>query len=128
MHAHSQANNITTGNKIRVIKSITKKKSSYTVHINFSLDAPLCDAERSQQNSDNAHADNARAEGKVEKLLACVQVGDRPHPASCICNVHCATCLWTQTQIECFVAPLSVSYSQLGEAFCNALGELGLTA
>ena len=33
-----------------------------------------------------------------------------------------------QTQMECFVAPLSVSYSQLGEALCNTLGELGLTA
>jgi hypothetical protein len=33
------------------------------------------DAERSQKDSDRAHADNARAEGKAEKLLARVQVG-----------------------------------------------------
>ena len=33
------------------------------------------DAERSQKDSDRAYADNARAEGKAEKLLARVQVG-----------------------------------------------------
>ena len=33
------------------------------------------DAERSQKDSDRAHADNARAEGKAEKLLVRVQVG-----------------------------------------------------
>ena len=36
------------------------------------------DAERSQKDSDRAHADNARAEGKAEKLLARVQVGRAP--------------------------------------------------
>jgi hypothetical protein len=33
------------------------------------------DAERLQKDSDRAHADNARAEGKAEKLLVRVQVG-----------------------------------------------------
>ena len=33
------------------------------------------DAERSQKDSARAHADNARAEDKAEKLLARVQVG-----------------------------------------------------
>ena len=33
------------------------------------------DAERSQKDSDRAHADIARAEGKAEKLLVRVQVG-----------------------------------------------------
>ena len=36
------------------------------------------DAERSQKDSDRAHADNARAEGKAEKLLVRVQVGCAP--------------------------------------------------
>ena len=36
------------------------------------------DAERSQKDSDRAYADNARAEGKAEKLLARVQVGCAP--------------------------------------------------
>ena len=33
-----------------------------------------------------------------------------------------------QTQMECFVAPLNASYSQLAEAMFNTIGELGLAA
>ena len=33
-----------------------------------------------------------------------------------------------QTQMECFVAPFNASFSQLFEALCNTLGELGLAA
>jgi hypothetical protein len=55
------------------------------------------DAERSQKDSDRAHADNARAEGKAEKLLARVQVGRASTaPTSsnptCICRVHFVLC------------------------------------
>ena len=47
--------------------------ASYLVQAKISRDA-----ERSQKDSDRAHADNARAEGKAEKLLARVQVGCAP--------------------------------------------------
>jgi hypothetical protein len=47
--------------------------ASYLVQAKISRDA-----ERSQKDSDRAHVDNARAEGKAEKLLARVQVGCAP--------------------------------------------------
>ena len=47
---------------------------------------------------------------------------------TCICRVHFVTCVLVQTQMECFVAPFNMSYSQLGEALFNSMGELGLAA
>ena len=47
--------------------------ASYLVQAKISRDA-----ERSQKDSDRAHADNARAEGKAKKLLVRVQVGWPP--------------------------------------------------
>jgi hypothetical protein len=44
--------------------------------VSYFLQAKISrDAERSQKDSDRAHADNARAENKAEKLLTRVQVG-----------------------------------------------------
>ena len=45
-----------------------------------------------------------------------------------ICNYNFVTRLRVQTQMECFVAPLMASISQLVEARYNTMGELGLSA
>jgi hypothetical protein len=89
------------------------------------------DAERSQKDSDRVHADNARAEGKAEKLLARVQVrcaSTAPFMTFYICRAYFVTCSRVQTQMECFVAPLTASNAQLSEALHNTMGELGLSA
>jgi hypothetical protein len=73
--------------------------ASYLVQAKISRDA-----DKSQKESDRAHADRARVETKAEIQLARVM-----------------------TQMERFVAPFTSSHSQLMEAVLNTMKEVGLT-
>jgi hypothetical protein len=72
--------------------------ASYLVQAKISRDA-----EKSQKESDRAHADSARAETKAEQQLVRVMTG-----------------------MESFVAPLSAWGAQFNDAFLNTMGEVGL--
>ena len=51
-----------------------------------------------------------------------------PFMTFCICNIDFVSRSRVQMQMECFVAPLNASFSQLGEALGNTMRELGLSA